>query len=592
MKNKNEKLELLRHSLSHILMQALTRLYGAIPGVGPAIENGFYHDIDAEYQITAEDIPKIEKEMKKIIKANYPIEKKVMPIDEGIKFLKEKGYIYTAELAEDLKKEGKAEITFYQQAEFINMCKGPHLEATGKINPDGFKLTKLAGAYWKGDEKNKMIQRLYGVAFETKDELEKYLKMMEEAEKRDHRKIGSELDLFSFSRGSAGLPGSVYWHPKGTIIYQEIISYIREKLKKFNYGEIRTPMILNRELWKKSGHWEKYKENMFFAADTSDIEDIRKGKSPVWGIKPMNCPGAIAGIYNAKKRSYKEFPLRIAEFGMVYRNEEKGVIHGLFRARAFTQDDAHIFCTEDQLISEIEALIDIVLSTYKDFGFDDINTELSTRPKKYIGSLKTWDKAEKILEASLKNTKLKFVINEGDGAFYGPKIDFHIKDALNRSWQLGTIQLDFSMPEKLDAKFTDKDGKEKAPIMLHRAVLGSLERFIGILVEHYGGAFPLWLSPVQVKIISVGEGHIEFCNKLADEFKEQNVRVEVDSNDETVGNKIRKARTEKIPYVLVIGDKEMNSDKLHINVRGKKEIIEMTKNNFFGKIKEEIGERV
>jgi len=607
MENKNENLEIIRHSLSHILMQSLSRLYGAIPGVGPAIDNGFYHDFDilspplnpplskggsekassiekkvhpdGIIQITPDDLPKIEKEMKKIIKANYPIEKKVMPIDEGINFLKEKGYIYTAELAEDLKKEGETQISFYQQAEFINMCKGPHLESTGQINPDAFKLTKLAGAYWKGDEKNKMLQRVYGVAFETKDELEKYLTMMEEAAKRDHRKLGKELDLFSFHPEAQGIP---FFHPKGAIIYNELRKFWQESQKEFRYDTVLCPTMLDVAVWEKSGHWAHYKDDMYFIKN-------EKGEKK-FALRPMDCPGAIL-IYNNSLKSYRDLPLRYAEPGLITRKEKSGQLGGLLRVQQFIQDDAHIFITEKQIKNELKNVIKLVDVIYKPFNLK-YKALLSTRPDDFMGDIQVWEKAEKELKEVLEETYGdNYGIKEKDGAFYGPKIDYHLEDSIGRTWQCATIQLDFQMPLKFECKYADKDGAEKTPVLIHRTIMGSFERFTGILIEHFAGAFPVWLSPVQVKIISVGEGHIEFCDKLADEFREQNVRVEIDSNDETVGNKIRKARTEKIPYILVIGDKEMNSDKLHINVRGKKEIIEMTKDEFFGKIKEEIKER-
>ncbi|MFH0856377.1 MAG: threonine--tRNA ligase [bacterium] len=589
MKNENNNLEIIRHSLSHVLMQALTRLYGAIPGVGPAIENGFYHDVDlsadntplaplkrGEAQISVDDLPKIEKEMKKIINEGLEIKKKIMPIGEGIKFLREKGYIYTAELAEELKAHGETGISFYEQGEFINMCKGQHLNATDEINPDGFKLTKIAGAYWKGTEKNKMLQRIYGVAFATKEELENYLKMIEEAEKRDHRKLGKELDLFSFHPESPGCP---FWHEKGMYLWRQMQKFGQELRKKYGYIEIKTPQIAKNNLWITSGHWDHYKESMF----TLDVE------GEIYCLKPMDCPFNIK-IYQTQTRSYRDLPIRYTEIGRIYRNEKSGELNGLFRVREITQDDSHIFLCEDYVEEEIINLIDMVKEYYAALTVDP-EFFFSSRPDDFMGEIYAWDKAEESLKNALKKKNIKYGLKEKDGAFYGPKIDVNIKDVFGRSWQVATIQLDFQLPGRFECEYINKDGAKKTPVMIHAAIFGSFERMIGVLIEHFGGAFPLWLSPAQVKIISVGEGHIEFCKKLADEFRAENIRVELDANDETVGNKIRKARMEKVPYVLVIGDKEIGSDKLHINVRGQKEIIEMGKSEFMERVKEEIREK-
>lgn len=571
---KQEKMEALRHSLSHVLMQALENLYKAVPGVGPAIENGFYHDFDAEHQVVIEDLPKIEEEMIKIIKENNKIEKKEMAIDEGIKFLKEKGYNYTAELAKDLKDAGEKKISFYEQGNFVNMCKGPHLDSTGLINFKAFKLTKVAGAYWKGSEKNKMIQRIYGIAFADPKELKKYLLMLEEAEKRDHRKLGRELDIFSLHEEGPGFP---FWHPKGTILYNELESFIRKENFKRGYNEIKTPIILNKKLWVTSGHWDKFKENMYF----TEIDNSE------YAVKPMSCPGGLL-IYNEGRHSYRELPIRNAEFGLVHRHELSGVLHGLFRVRAFTQDDAHSFCLVDQLNNEIIDMVDYAIDIYSKFGFKEYEIFIATRPEKYIGTDSEWDSATGALEKALEKKKLAYKIKEGEGAFYGPKIEFNIKDSIGRNWQCGTIQVDFSMPKRFDAIYIDKDGKEKTPVMIHRAILGSLERFLGILIEHCAGAFPVWLSPAQVKIIAVGAGHIEYSKKLAEEFLRDGIRVEVDSSDETVGNKIRKAVQEKVPYMLVIGDKETGSDKLNVRDRGSRETREIKKEDFIKEVLDKI----
>ncbi|MFH1030236.1 MAG: threonine--tRNA ligase [bacterium] len=637
-RNNKQSLETLRHTLSHVLMQALARLYGAIPGVGPAIENGFYHDIDIPAQnvgvqnfeplrngqISLEDLPKIEKEMRKIIAENLPIEKKNMPIDEGIKFLKDKGYAYTAELAKDLKAEGENAITFFQQGEFINMCKGPHLASTGEINPDAFKLTKLAGAYWKGDEKNKMLQRVYGVAFESKNELDEYLKMLEEAEKRDHRKLGKELDLFLVDP-IVGL-GLALWQPKGALLWRIMEDFWYQEHLKAGYELVRTPHIGNRKLWETSGHWGFYSGSMYPPLEVGqNLEESKEGKKAVvkeeYLLKPMNCPFHVV-IYNSKPHSYRELPIRWAECGTVYRYEKSGELSGLTRVRGFTQDDAHIICTKEQVEKELKRVIDFIIFMFKSFGFNEYKVYLSVRDPengKYAGSNEGWDFTEKTLEKVAKEKNLDIEKDIGGAVFYGPKLDFKIKDSIGREWQCSTLQFDFNLPERFDMSFINREGGKERPYMLHRALFGSFERFIGVLIEHYAGAFPVWLSPVQVKIISVGEKHIEYCQKLADEFRTANIRVEVDSNNETVGNKIRKAREEKIPYVLVIGDKEIASDesrlgetriqgeahfqekkdsesevpqpRLHINIRGQKEIVEMGKNEFIERVKKEIMER-
>jgi len=578
MSKEKKNLEVYRHTLSHILMQALEELYGAIPGVGPAIENGFYHDFDCAYQVNKSDFPKIEKKMQEIIKKNFPIQKKVLSIEEGKKLLKDKGYKYTLELAQDLQNDGHKKITFYQQGDFINMCQGPHLSSTGKINLKSFKLVKVSGVYWRGDENNKMIQRIYGIAFLTPQELRQYEEMLKEAQKRDHRKIGKEMDLFSFHEEG---PGFVFWHPKGTVLYNELENFIREENFKRNYSEVKTPLVLNKKLWVTSGHWDKFKEDMYFTK--IDQED--------YAIKPMNCPGGLL-IYKNRPHSYRELPIRNAEFGLVHRHELSGVLHGLFRVRSFTQDDAHSFCSPEQLENEIMDMVDYALDVYSRFGFKEYEIFIATRPQKYIGSLKEWSRATLALEKALKKKKLKYKIKDGEGAFYGPKIEFNIKDSLGRNWQCGTIQVDFSMPKRFEAVYTDKDGKKKIPVMVHRAILGSLERFLGILIEHYAGAFPLWLSPIQIKIISVGDKHVKYCQKLTAEFQENKLRVEADLSDETVGNKMRKAIQEKIPYILVIGDKEIESGLLAVRQRKTKQTQLIEKSKFIKQVLRDIKKKV
>lgn len=571
---KTKQLEKIRHSFAHILMQALENLYGAIPGIGPVIENGFYHDFDSKHQVTTDDIEKIEGEMKKIIKENYEIKIEEKKIKDGIKFLKSKKYKYTLELAKDLEKDGEKKITFYRQGDFINMCKGPHVESTGKVNFKAFKLIKVAGAYWKGDEKNKMIQRVYGVAFNSPKELKIYSKMMKEAEKRDHRKIGKEMDLFSLHKEGPGFP---FWHPNGAILYKEIESFIREENLKRGYDEVRTPVILNKDLWVTSGHWDKFKDDMYFT-------EIDNGE---YAVKPMNCPGGLL-IYKEKKHSYRELPIRNAELGLVHRHELSGVLHGLFRVRSFTQDDAHSFCTIKQLNDEIIDMVDYAMEIYAKFGFNEYEIFIATRPEKYIGTDEEWESAVKALEKALRKKKIKYKVKEGEGAFYGPKIEFNIKDSINRNWQCGTIQVDLSMPKRFNATYIDSDGKEKTPVMVHRAILGSLERFLGILIEHYAGVFPVWLSPVHVKLIAVGESHVEYCGEMAKEFSDKKIRVTVDSSDETVSNKIRKATQEKIPYILVVGDKEVGSKKVNVRDRGTRDTREVNKEDFIKEVLEKV----
>ncbi len=573
----NQNLENMRHSLSHVLMQALENLYQAIPGVGPAIDDGFYHDFDATYQVTDADLPKIEKEMKRIIKENLKIEKKEMPIDEGIKLLKKKGYKYTAELAQDLQTEGESKISFYQQGEFENMCKGPHVASTGKIKANAFKLTKVAGAYWKGDEKNKMIQRIYGVAFDTKKELADYLQMMEEAEKRDHRKLGQELGLFIIDEEVG--PGLPLWMPNGAILKQEIEKFALNEYQKRGYKLIQTPHIASQKLFSQSGHLDFYKDDMYSPMDI-DGED--------YYIKPMNCPFHVK-IFKHSAKSYRDLPVRYTELGTVYRYERSGTLHGLTRVRGFTQDDAHIICTQDQLKSELKDVINLTKYILETFGFEKFKVALSVRDKKdkgkYLGNDKDWQIAEDGLREALKGTSWDFVEEEGEAVFYGPKIDVKVYDAVGREWQISTIQLDFNLPKRFDMNYIGKDSQKKKPFMIHRALLGSLERFIGVLIEHYAGAFPVWLSPTQVKLVAVSEKHMDYCQKIADEFKAENIRVEVDISDETVSNKIRKAIKEKIPYMLVIGDKEMNSKNLIVRDRGSKDTREIEKEKFFEEVK-------
>lgn len=580
------KIKLYRHSLAHIMASAVLKLYPKAKfGVGPTIENGFYYDIELNSSISESDLSKIEDEMKRIISSNMEFVKSEMNIKDAIKLFTKSKQNYKVELLKDLEKRGTTKIddaeildsvenaTIYKTEEFVDLCRGPHVESTKELKDCAFKLTKLAGAYWRGNENNKMLTRIYGIAFESQKELDEYLKLLEEAEKRDHRKIGQELDLYSFHEEAPGMP---FFHSKGTIIWNKLVEFLTEKMYERNYEINKTPIILNKSLWLQSGHWDHYKNNMYFTKiDEADF-----------AVKPMNCPGNIL-IYKAHQYSYRDLPLRAGEFGICHRHELSGVLSGLFRVRCFTQDDAHVFCTREQMQDEISDLINLADEVYSQFGFS-YHMELSTRPKKAMGDPELWKLAEETLKNVLNSTGKEYKLNEGDGAFYGPKIDFHLNDAIGRTWQCGTIQLDFQMPEKFDLTYEAPNNQKMRPVMLHRAILGSVERFLGILVENFAGAFPLWLSPVQIKIISVGESHIEHCKKLANEFRENEIRVEIDDSSETVGNKIRKSSHEKIPYVLVIGDKEIFSPKLSVRVRGEKDLVEIEKEKFVKDMLEKI----
>ncbi len=580
------KIELYRHSLAHIMASAVLKLYPKAKfGVGPTIENGFYYDIELDSSISESDLSKIEDEMKRVISSNIEFVKNEMSIKDAIKLFTKSKQDYKAELLKDLEKKGTTKIddaeifdnvenaTLYTTGEFIDLCRGPHIENTSEIKDVAFKLTKLAGAYWRGNEKNKMLTRIYGIAFEKQTELDEYLKLLEEAEKRDHRKIGQELDLYSFHEEAPGMP---FFHAKGTIIWNKLVEFLTEKMYERNYEINKTPIILNKSLWLQSGHWDHYKNNMYFTKiDEADF-----------AVKPMNCPGNIL-IYKAHQYSYRDLPLRAGEFGICHRHELSGVLSGLFRVRCFTQDDAHVFCTKEQMKDEITDLINLADEVYSQFGFS-YHMELSTRPEKAMGDSELWKLAEDTLKNVLDATGKKYKLNEGDGAFYGPKIDFHLNDAIGRTWQCGTIQLDFQMPEKFNLTYEGPNNQKLQPVMIHRAILGSVERFLGILVENFAGAFPLWLSPVQVKIISVGESHIDHCKTLAKEFETSGIRTEIDDTNETVGNKIRKSSHEKVPYVLVIGDKEISSPKLSVRVRGEKDLVEIEKDEFIKNIQKKI----
>ncbi len=564
----------LRHTASHILAQAVKRLYPEIKlAIGPSIDNGYYYDFDADFTFTPDMLEKVEKEMEKIIKENLEIERFELPREEAIKFMQEKGESYKVELIEDLPED--AVISFYKQGEFTDLCAGPHVPSTGKVK--AVKLLSLAGAYWRGSEKNKMLQRIYGTAFTKKSELDQYLNMLEEAKKRDHRKLGKELELFTINEEGPGFP---FFLPKGMVIRNTLENYWREMHEKAGYDEIKTPIILSEALWHQSGHWDHYKENMYFTK-------IDEGD---YAIKPMNCPGSILAYRNSM-HSYRELPLRLAELGLVHRHELSGALHGLMRVRCFTQDDAHIFMTKDMIKDEILGVIKLIDSFYKVFGFEYF-VELSTRPENSMGSDEDWEHATNALIDALNAAGLEYKINEGDGAFYGPKIDFHLKDCLGRTWQCGTIQLDFQMPERFDLNYIGPDGEKHRPVMVHRVVFGSVERFIGILIEHYAGAFPTWLAPVQVKIMNITDNQNEYVKDIYEKLKKAGIRAEIDLRNEKIGYKIREAQLQKVPYMLVIGDKEMNDNKIAVRNRKSGDMGSMELDEFISKVKEEIDKKI
>ena len=563
----------LRHTASHILAQAVKRLWPeAKLAIGPAIDKGFYYDIDMEHTLTPEDLTKIEKEMSRIVKENLPITKSVMSRQEAIEFFKSKNEDYKVELIEDLPED--AVISCYAQGDFIDLCAGPHVASTGKVK--AFKLQSIAGAYWRGDEKNKMLQRIYGTAFEKKEELDAYLHMLEEAAKRDHRKLGKELGLFVIKEEGPGFP---FFLPKGMALRNELENFWREVHHDFEYDEIRTPIILNKQLWETSGHWDHYRENMY----TTIIDDEE------YAIKPMNCPGGIL-VYQNEMHSYRDLPLRYAELGLVHRHELSGALHGLFRVRAFTQDDAHVFMLPEQMQSELMKVIELFDRIYSQFGLK-YHVELSTKPDNAMGDDAIWEAATEALRNAIEAKGIDYVINPGDGAFYGPKLDYHIEDSLGRTWQCGTIQLDMNLPERFNVEYIGEDGQKHRTIMIHRACFGSMERFIGILTEHYAGAFPTWMAPVQVKVLPISEKHVEYANQLAKQMRHDYVRVEVDDRNEKIGYKIRQAQMEKVPYMLVVGDKEMEDNSVNVRKHGGDELGTVSFDEFFNSIKIEIKER-
>lgn len=562
-----------RHTTSHIMAQAIKRLFPEVKlAIGPSIEDGFYYDIDSDEPITAEDLPKIEAEMKKIVKENLAITRFTKPRAEAIEFFKEKNEPYKVELIEDLPED--SEISFYQQGEFVDLCAGPHLMTTKPVK--AFKLTSLAGAYWRGSEKNKMLTRIYGTSYTKKADLEEYITRMEEAKKRDHRKLGKELGLFMMKEEGPGFP---FFLPKGMVLKNTLLDYWREIHNKAGYVEISTPIMLSRHLWETSGHWDHYKENMY----TTVIDETD------FAIKPMNCPGGIL-VYKSEPRSYRDLPLRMGELGLVHRHEKSGQLHGLMRVRCFTQDDAHIFMTPEQIRDEIKGVARLIDSVYQLFGFK-YHVELSTRPEDSMGSDEDWEIATEGLRGALDDLGLDYVVNEGDGAFYGPKIDFHLEDSIGRTWQCGTIQLDFQLPLRFDCEYIGADGEKHRPIMIHRVAFGSIERFIGILIEHFAGAFPTWLAPVQVKVLPISEKYMDYANKVMSDLKDAGIRTEIDDRAEKIGYKIREARLQKIPYMLVVGAKEEEEGKVSVRSRFMGDEGAKDLNEFIDSVKEEIKNR-
>ena len=562
-----------RHTASHIMAQAIKRLYPETKlAIGPSIKDGFYYDVDRETPFTSEDLEKIEAEMKKIVKEALPLERFTMTREEAIKFMQEKEEPYKVQLIEDLPED--AELSFYRQGEFVDLCAGPHLMNTKTVK--AFKLTSLAGAYWRGNEKNKMLTRIYGTAFTKKADLEEYLARIEEAKKRDHRKIGKELGIFMMREEGPGFP---FFLPKGMVLKNTLLDYWREIHNKAGYQEISTPIMLNRQLWETSGHWDHYKENMY----TTVIDDQD------FAIKPMNCPGGVL-VYESEPRSYRDLPLRMGELGLVHRHEKSGQLHGLMRVRCFTQDDAHIFMTPDQIREEIKGVAKLIDEVYSLFGFK-YHVELSTRPEDSMGSDEDWEMATDALRAALDDLGLDYAVNEGDGAFYGPKIDFHLEDSLGRTWQCGTIQLDFQLPQRFNLEYIAADGEKHRPIMIHRVVFGSIERFIGILIEHFAGAFPTWLAPVQVRVLPISDKYMESGQKVLAELKEAGIRAEIDTKAEKIGYKIREARLQKIPYMLVVGAKEEEDGVVSVRSRFKGDEGQKGLDAFISDIKEEIKNR-
>ncbi len=566
--------DVIRHSTAHLLAQAVKQIFPeAQVTIGPVIDNGFYYDFSYHRPFTPEDLGNIEKKMNALVAEDIAISRSVLSRDEAVDFFKGLGEEYKAEIIASI--PDNEELSLYAQGDFTDLCRGPHVPSTGKLK--AFKLMKIAGAYWRGDSNNEMLQRIYGTAWGGKKELKSYLFRLEEAEKRDHRKLAKSLDLFHTQEEA---PGMVFWHEKGWLIYQQIEQYIREKLRLNGYSEIKTPQLVDRSLWEKSGHWDKFGEMIF--TTHSEHRD--------YAVKPMNCPCHVQ-VYNQGLKSYRDLPLRLSEFGSCHRNEPSGTLHGLMRVRNFVQDDAHIFCTEDQIQDEVSQFIQLLFDVYKDFGFEDIIIKLSTRPENRVGDDEVWDKAENALELALNNEKLDWELQPGEGAFYGPKIEFSLKDCLERVWQCGTIQVDFSMPGRLDASYIDENGNKQVPVMLHRAILGSLERFIGILIEEHAGTFPLWLAPVQVVVINIASRHIEYAEKIRQELENQGCRVKIDLRNEKIGFKIREHSMQRVPYLLIIGDKELENQTIAVRTQKGEDLGGLTLTDLFERLDEEIKNR-
>lgn len=568
-----EAVDIYRHTMSHIMAQAVMRVYGADKvkfGIGPTIENGFYYDFDIEgIKIAEEDLPKIEEEMRNIVKEDHKIERFEMKKAEAIEFMKQRGQVYKVELIEEIPDE---KVSFYKQGDFVDLCRGPHLPSTGKVKY--FKLLSVSGAYWRGNEKNPMLQRIYGTAFAKKEELDEYLKMIEEAKKRDHRKLGPQLELFFINTDvAAGMP---VFLPYGMVVLNQLMTLSRELHKKYGYTEVGTPLIMHEKLWKQSGHWDHYKNNMYF----TEKEDV------TYAVKPMNCPGHIL-IYKNKHVSYRELPMRLFEFGRVHRYERGGVLHGLLRVRTFTQDDAHIFCREDQMVDEVSNIVRFINELYSVFGFS-YRATLSTMPEDHMGEEATWAKATEALKNALEKMNVPYDIAEGEGAFYGPKIDFHVRDVLGREWQCATVQMDFQMPERFELTYKDSDGNERRPVMIHRALYGSIERFFGILIEHFAGAFPTWLAPVQAVVLPVSEKFIDYARQVASQLNGEGIRVEIDDKNETLGYRIRENQMKKVPYMIIVGEKETEQSLISVRTRDGKDIQGMQIDQFIQKVKNEI----
>jgi threonyl-tRNA synthetase len=572
-----DALELLRHDAAHVMAQAVQELYpGTQVTIGPAIENGFYYDFAREEPFTPDDLERIEQRMHEIVARDLPIQREVWERAEAMRVFGDIGERYKVEIIDDIIPPGE-EVSVYRQGDWFDVCRGPHLPSTGRLS-DGFKLTKVAGAYWRGDSRNAMLQRIYGTAWRDKKELKTYLHRLEEAERRDHRKLGKQLDLFHFQDEA---PGMAFWHARGRTVYRLVEGYMREKLGQYGYEEVETPQILDRSMWEKSGHWEKFAEDMF----TTHLDDRD------YAIKPMNCPGHIQ-LYNQGLKSYRDLPLRIAEFGVVHRNEPSGTLHGLMRARRFTQDDAHIFCTEDQLQAEVGTLIEMVFETYRDFGFDSIDLALSTRPEKRVGGDALWDKGEAALDLSLRSKGLDFVVKPGEGAFYGPKIEFTLRDSIGRHWQCGTIQVDFSMPGRLGASYIAEDNSKRVPVMIHRAILGSMERFIGIQVEHYAGALPVWLAPVQAVVLNITDRQAEYAGEVVNILRDKGFRAESDLRNEKIGFKIREHTLQRVPYLLVVGDREVEQRAVAVRDRTGRDLGVCDIATFADRLRGEVEQRV